>query len=145
MATNFYPTHDLHLARIAQAAEKYRAESYEAHQASPADQAVIELRHERIVGQIMSFNKALGVTLKTDQGGIVVEAGIPQDSSEEPLPVKPGFGVTAVIRPITAIIGAERQHRVIDKVIALIDEQIRLQQPDVQESVPSVAEAESVQ
>jgi hypothetical protein len=141
MDIRFYQTQSLDLPRIAQAVvDMYQAQGYEAHQASTPGQAAIQLRKESMVGAILGFNQALVVTLQQEQGGTLVKVGV-QDWLEQLTPATIGQAVNAIIHPVTMTIGAVRQHHVAEALLNFVDEQIRQQQPGVQEGVPPLTEA----
>jgi hypothetical protein len=134
METRFYQTHDLDLQRIAQAiVYEYQAHGYDVQQFGDAEQVTIQIKKESVLRSITGFNKALGISIQRQNAGTLVRVGA-QDWVDQ-LAVG---AVGLVLHPllVTAAVGAVSQNNVVGDLLNFIDNQIRQQQPYVQQGVP---------
>jgi hypothetical protein len=134
METRFYQTQELDLQRIAQAiVYEYHARGYEVQQFGNAEQITIQLKKESVLRSITGFNKALAVSIQRLNTGTLLRVGA-QDWVDQIAVGAVGLALHPLL--ITAAVGAVSQNNVVGDLLNFIDNQIRQQQPYVQQGVP---------
>jgi hypothetical protein len=134
METRFYQTQELDLQRIAQAiVYEYHARGYEVQQFGNAEQVTIQLKKESVLRSITGFNKALTISLQRLNTGMLIRVGA-QDWADQIAVGAVGLAIHPLL--ITAAVGAVSQNNVVGDLLNFIDNQIRQQQPYVQQAAP---------
>jgi hypothetical protein len=136
METRFYQTQELDLQRIAQViVYEYHARGYEVQQFGNAEQVTIQLKKESVLRSITGFNKALAISLQRLNTGMLIRVGA-QDWADQIAVGAVGLAIHPLL--ITAAVGAVSQNNVVGDLLNFIDNQIRQQQPYVQQATPPV-------